>query len=142
MDNTDIKILNCLQENGRATIKEIGAEVNLTSPAVTERIRRMEDNGVIEGYRVQINYMKLGKTIQAFVEVDVEPKKYDAFRKFCEESPAVKSHFHIIGPYNAMLHVVVADSDELASLLAKIQFYGVSQTSVILNTLFSRKDDI
>lgn len=142
MDTTDLKILTYLQKNGRASIKEISGQVNLSSPAVTERIKRLEENGVIEGYHADINYLKMGKTVQAFITVDCDPKKYEAFCKFCESSPLIESHFHIIGPYNAMLHVAVSDSDELANLLSKIQFYGMSQTSVILNTLFYRKQNI
>ncbi len=142
MDNTDLKIISYLQKYGRASIKEISGQVNLSSPAVTERIKRLEEDGVIEGYHADINYLKMGKTIQAFVTVDCDPKKYDAFCKFCEENNLIESHFHIIGPYNAMLHVAASDSDELAGLLSQIQFYGMSQTSVILNTLFYRKQNI
>jgi Lrp/AsnC family leucine-responsive transcriptional regulator len=142
MDNTDLKIISYLQKNGRASIKEISGHVNLSSPAVTERIKRLEEDGVIEGYHADINYLKMGKTIQAFVTVDCDPKKYDAFCRFCEENTLIESHFHIIGPYNAMLHVAASDSDELAALLSQIQFYGMSQTSVILNTLFYRKQTI
>lgn len=141
MDTTDQKIINYLQQDGRATIKEISGEINLSSPAVTERIKRLEESGVIEGYHAEINYLKLGKTIQAFVTVDVDPKKYENFCTFCQKDTLIVSHFHIIGPYNAMLHIAVSDSDELAALLAKIQFYGMSQTSVILNTHFYRKGD-
>lgn len=142
MDNTDLKIISYLQKNGRASIKEISGHVNLSSPAVTERIKRLEEGGVIDGYHADINYLKIGKTVQAFITVDCDPKKYDSFCKFCKESTLIESHFHIIGPYNAMLHVAVSDSDELADLLSKIQFYGISQTSVILNTLFYRKENI
>ncbi|TDP57319.1 Lrp/AsnC family leucine-responsive transcriptional regulator [Aminicella lysinilytica] len=142
MDNTDLKILSYLQKNGRASIKEISGQVNLSSPAVTERIKRLEESGVIDGYHADINYLKMGKTVQAFVTVDCDPKKYDTFCAFCENSPLIESHFHIIGPYNAMLHVAVSDSDELAELLGQIQLFGISQTSVILNTLFYRKENI
>ncbi|MGF6375920.1 Lrp/AsnC family leucine-responsive transcriptional regulator [Clostridiales Family XIII bacterium PM5-7] len=139
MDSTDRKIIRCLQNNGRATIKAISNEVNLSSPAVTERLKRLEESGVIEGYHAQINHLKLGKTIEAFVAVDVEPKKYDAFCTFCNEEPLIIAHFHIIGPNNAMLRVAVSDSNALAALLAKIQFFGVSQTSVILDNYFYQK---
>jgi len=142
MDATDIKILNYLQRDGRASIKEISASVNLSSPAVTERVKRLEEDGVIDGYHADINFLKMGKTIQAFVSVDVDPKKYDTFCKFAEEDPRIQSHYHIIGPYNAMLHVACSDSDDLSELLSLIQFYGMSQTSVILNTPFFRKESL
>ena len=83
MDKTDIKILNLLQHNSRSTLKEIASQVNMTSPAISERIRRMEDSGVIEGYHADINPIKLGKTITAFVSVDVNPKLRDGFVEFC-----------------------------------------------------------
>jgi len=140
MDSTDIKIINYLQRDGRATIKEISADVNLSSPAVTERIKRLEEEGVIEGYHADVNYIKTGNTIQAFVSVNVDPKKYQSFCDFCLKDTRVKSHFHIIGPFNALLHVAVHDSDELAELLSKVNYFGTSETSVILNTLFYRKE--
>ena len=136
MDTTDLKIISHLKNHGRATIKEISAVVNLSSPAVTERMKRLEENGVIKGYRTEIDYAKLGKAIQAFVAVDVEPKKYENFCTFCTDHPQILSHFHIIGPHNAMLHIAVASSEELSQLLSRIQFFGVSQTSVILNRIF------
>ena len=142
MDQTDLKIINILQEDGRCSIKTIGAKVNLSSPAVSERLRRLEEQGIIEGYCANINYLKLNKTIAAFITVDVDPQKYDGFCEFCKKNPLIKEHYHIIGPHNAMLHAVVSDSNELADLLSKIQIFGVSQTSVILNTLFNRKANI
>lgn len=142
MDSTDIKILNYLQQDGRASIKEISATVNLSSPAVTERIKRLEEDGVIEGYHADINFLKMGKTIQAFISVDSDPKKYDAFCKFAEDDSRIQSHYHIIGPYNAMLHVACSDSDDLSNLLSQIQFYGMSQTSIILDTPFFRKENL
>lgn len=139
MDKTDIKILNILQENGRATLKEIGSQVSLTSPAVAERIRRMEEDKVIEGYHIDINPQKLGKTMTAFVAVDVNPKVRKGFLEFVENNKLIQEHYHILGPYNAMLKVAVSDSEELTTLLSSIQVFGVSQTSVILDAMFKRK---
>lgn len=136
MDATDIKIINYLQSNGRATIKEIGQHVNLSSPAVTERIKRLEEQEIIKGYHADVNYTKLGKSIQAVVSVDVDLKKYDKFCEFCHGKESILSMVHIIGPYNALLTVAVEDSDELSQLLAQINIFGVSQTSVILNEVF------
>ncbi len=136
MDTTDRKIIKYLEENGRATIKEIAQNVNLSSPAVTERIKRLEEQEVIKGYHAEINYMKLGKSMQAMVSVDVDLKKFDKFCQFCHEKDSILSLVHIIGPYNALLMVAVEDADELSRLLAQINIFGVSQTSVILNKVF------
>lgn len=139
LDQTDIQIINALQENGRATIKDIGQKVGLTSPAVRERMDRMEEEGVIEGYTVSINYSKLGRCMSAFVFVDVEPEKYDSFCRFCEQEDVIVQHYHIIGIHNSMLKAAVQDSEELEALLCKIKKYGTSQTDVLLSTYFMKK---
>ncbi len=140
MDNTDINIINILQKNGRSTIKEIGEKVGLTSPAVTERIRRLEGAEVITGYAAQIDMSKLGKAISAYVNVDVYPKKYELFCKFCEETEAIIEHHHIIGVHNSLLRVAVENSDQLEVLLGHIKDYGISQTSVLLKSYFKRRE--
>lgn len=140
MDNTDFNIINILQKNGRSTIKEIGEKVGLTSPAVTERIRRLEGAGVITGYAAELDLSKMGKGISAYVNVDVYPKKYDLFCKFCEETDAIIEHHHIIGVHNSLLRVSVENSSQLESLLGRIKDYGISQTSVLLKSYFKHKD--
>lgn len=140
MDNTDLNIINILQKNGRSTIKEIGKKVGLTSPAVTERLRRLESEEVIQGYTTDINLVKLGKDISAYVHVDVYPKKYELFCEFCEETDSIIEHHHIIGIHNSLLRVSVENSDQLENLLSQIKDYGISQTSVLLKSYFKHKD--
>lgn len=140
MDNTDLSIINILQKKGRSTIKDIGSQVGLTSPAVTERIRRLEAAEVIRTYTAEIDLSKLGKNISAYINVDVYPKKYEGFCKFCEETEAIIEHHHIIGVHNSLLRVAVENSDKLESLLGHIKDYGISQTSVILKSYFKHRD--
>ncbi|MBK5253492.1 MAG: Lrp/AsnC family transcriptional regulator [Peptostreptococcaceae bacterium] len=139
MDNTDIKILKILQNNCKATLKDISTEVNLTSPAVMERIRKLKDDNVINGYYTSLNFEKFGMTITALISVDVNQKKYETFCKFCREEELIITHHHIIGPYNAMLQVIARDSSNLSNLLKKLNFFGTTQTSIILDTLFSNE---
>lgn len=140
MDNTDFNILNILQREGRSAIKDIGKQVGLTSPAVTERIRKMEDAEIIKGYTAELDLSKIGRGISAYINVDVYPKKYDLFCEFCRNTSAVIEHHHIIGVHNSLLKVSVKDSKELEELLAQIQIYGTSQTSVLLKTYFKHKE--
>ncbi|MEG1361843.1 MAG: Lrp/AsnC family transcriptional regulator [Lachnospiraceae bacterium] len=140
MDTTDLKILNILQDNARTTLKEIGFQVGLTSPAVSERIHHLEEEGTILGYSAKINTLHLGQNVSAFVEVDVPPRQYDKFLQFCLDHSGIVEHHHIIGPYNSMLKISVHDSVELERLLYQIKTYGNSQTAVILSTYFTRKD--
>ena len=140
MDRTDYQILNILQADSRCTLRHIGDQVGLTPPAVSERIRRMEECGVIRSYRIDIDRTRLDCNITGFISVSLEPEKYAAFCVFCEQSPAVISHHHVIGVFNALLQFAVRDTKELDALLAEIKTYGDSRTSVELKTLFDIKE--
>ena len=140
MDRTDYKILNILQQDCRTTLKSIGDRVGLTAPAVSERTRRMEENGIITGYRVEIERERLNCNMTGFIMVAPEPEKYKDFCIFCEKAPAIISHYHIIGEFNALLRFAVTGTQELDKLLASIKQYGNSQTSIALKTYFDKKD--
>ena len=140
MDRTDYQILNILQKDCRTTLKHIGDQVGLTAPAVSERVRRMEEKGVIRGFRIDVERERLDCSMTGFIFVAVEPEKYNTFCEFCEKSSAIVSHYHVIGVFNALLQFAVRDTKELDVLLAEIKTYGDSRTSVELKTLFDIKE--
>ena len=140
MDRTDYKILNILQADSRTTLKDIGDHVGLTAPAVSERIRKMEEHGVIRGYHIDIDRERLDCNMTGFILVAPEPEKYAAFCEFCAKNPAVISHYHVIGVFNALLRFAVRGTRELDELLSAIKHYGDSQTSVELKTYFETKE--
>lgn len=140
MDRTDYKILNLLQEDCRKTLRVIGEQVGLTPPAVAERIRKLEEEGVIAGYRIRIDRTRLDSGITGYIMVAPEPEKYSAFCAFCEQAPEITEHSHVIGSYNAMLRFAVRDTNALDTLLSRIKTYGDSRTSVELKTYFSAKE--
>lgn len=139
MDNTDYKIINILQDNCKTSTREIGQIVGLTAPAVAERINRLKDAGIIEGFHALIDEQQLGKKITAFIQVNVPPKTYDLFCHFCSDNPAIVEHHHIVGLNNALIRVRVGDAQELEDLLRQIRRYGLSNTSVLLSTFFTQK---
>ena len=140
MDRTDYKILNILQADSRTTLKDIGDHVGLTAPAVSERIRKMEEHGVIRGYHIDIDRERLDCNMTGFILVAPEPEKYAAFCEFCTKNPAIISHYHVIGVFNALLRFAVRGTRELDELLSAIKHYGDSQTSVELKTYFETKE--
>lgn len=79
LDNIDKKILEILQKNARTPIKEIAKEVFLSSPAVSSRIDRLEQAGVLLGYHAAVNPLFLGYHIKAFINLEVEPKQKKSF---------------------------------------------------------------
>lgn len=140
MDHTDYQILNILQRDARTTLKEIGNMVGLTSPAVAERIRKLEDSGVIQNFSVKIDRSRINGRIAGFSLVALDPKVYDAFCLFCRTEPAVICHYHLVGVFNAMIRFAVPDTKSLDSLLQKIKLFGNSRTSIELCTYFDSKD--
>ena len=140
MDRTDYKILNLLQQDCRKTLRTIGEQVGLTPPAVAERIRKLEEEGVIEAYRIRIDRTRLDCGMTGFIMVAPEPDKYAAFCDFCEKSPEITEHCHVVGMYNAVLRFAVHDTNALDQLLSRIKAYGDSRTSVELKTYFSAKE--
>ncbi|PDZ09465.1 AsnC family transcriptional regulator, partial [Bacillus pseudomycoides] len=87
MDHIDQRILHILQENGRISMTELGKMVNLSTPAVKERVKKLEDKNIITAYRAVIDLEKLNKNVTAFVLF--ESKKCQQFRNFCKENPMV-----------------------------------------------------
>lgn len=140
MDRTDYQILNLLQADSRTTLKTIGDKVGLTAPAVSERIRRMEEKGVVKSFSVSVDRTLLDSSLTGFILVAVFPEKYNQFCRFCEETSAIVAHHHLVGKLNALLRFAVKDTRELDVLLAAIKQYGDSQTSVELGAYFERKD--
>ena len=140
MDRTDYKILNILQVDCRTTLKDIGDRVGLTAPAVSERIRKMEEQGIIRGFHIDVDRERLDCSMTGFILVAPEPEKYNSFCEFCQKNPAIISHYHVIGVFNALLRFAVRGTRELDDLLSSIKHYGNSQTSVELKTYFETKE--
>ena len=139
MDRTDYQILNLLQDDSRCTLRRMGDLVGLTPPAVSERIRRMEESGVIRGYHIDVDRTKLDCNITGFISVALEPDKYDKFCDFCASQSAIISHYHVVGEFNALLRFAVRDTQQLDQLLSLIKKFGDSRTSIELKTLFDSR---
>ncbi|TCN20420.1 Lrp/AsnC family transcriptional regulator [Mesobacillus foraminis] len=96
-DSIDRKILDELIENSRLSMSELGRRINLSSPSVTERVRRMESLGIIKKYTMEVDYTKIGLPIQCIIEATVKNGDYNSFRKFIERLPNVEFCYRIAG---------------------------------------------
>lgn len=129
MDVTDHKILELLKENSRAQWRDIGAQVHMTGPAVAARVRKLEDEGVIEAFTVRVNPAKIGRPVTAFVTVYMETPDHHRFQTMVRSNPAVIEFHRTSGGGCYLLKVQVEDNDMLKTLLdAVLKFgnYGVS----------------
>lgn len=139
MDQIDIRILSLLEENGRMPVKEISQRISLTSPAVSERIKRMENSGVIKGYQANINYKDLGIILRAIINVTMKVDKYPSFYELAKKDPAIVECHHVTGSYTMTIFVAVKEVRQLEKLLNKIQKFGDTNTQIILSSPFERK---
>ncbi|WP_152394542.1 Lrp/AsnC family transcriptional regulator [Paenibacillus guangzhouensis] len=137
MDQIDRKILSLMHENARMPISEMSRTISMSQPAVTERIRKLEDQGIITGYRAQLSGAKLGKHTTAFVMFKTDNCK--DFVSFIEASAEVVDLYRISGEYNYLMKVVTENTESLASFLDACSAHGFSTTLIVLATPFEDK---
>ena len=140
MDHIDEKILVILKKNGKASATEISKIVGLSIPAVSERIRKMEHNGIIEGYGAKISRRKTGYNVTAFIMVNLERSgEDDEFRQNVVGFQEVLECHHVVGAFDYLLKVLVKTPDDLEHfLMDKLNenpTVASSQTFMCLSTL-------
>lgn len=135
LDDVSWQILAELQENARISFTELGRRVGLTAPAVAERIRRMEDAGVIAGYRVELNREKIGQGLLAYIRVATDQNTCFHFGSIVErEFPEVLECHRVTGGDSYVVKIAVPSVRELESLLDRLRPYGQTVTSVVLSS--------
>lgn len=139
MDNTDRKILELLQSDGRISMKELGKKVSLTSPAVTERVKKLEESGIIIGYTAIVNPKRLNKYIRAIINVGLKVSNHKSFIKLASEENAIIECHHLTGDDCMQIKVIVENTEELEKLLDKIQAIGSTKTTIILSSPLENK---
>ena len=139
MDATDFKIIDLLQEDGRISMKDLGKIVGLTSPAVSERVKRLEESGVIKGYKAIVNPDKLGRVIKSFINISLPSENYQSFIEYAKRDNRIVECHHITGDDCLLLKVIVKDMYELEQVIDKIKQVGRTKTSVILSTIIEGK---
>ena len=144
MDSIDQLILAELKINGRATAATISQKVNLTVPAVLERMRKLTRAGIIQGYTVKINRQKIGLKLLAYVLVRLEGSaEIPAFRARALHYPCVLECHHMAGAYDYLLKVALADTAALEAFLTDELKAdgGIAQTDTMI-VLASIKEEI
>ncbi len=139
MDITDVKILEILQKDGRISMKELGKRVSLTSPAVSERVKRLEESEVIRGYKAVINPVKLGLNVSVIIHVGLRVSAHKTFLKFVTEHPSIVECHHVTGNDCMTVKAMLANTTELEKLLDEIQAIGSTRTEIILSTPLENK---
>ena len=134
LDAIDEKIIELLQENARISIKDIAAQVFLSSPAVTARIERLEKNGFVLGYHAQVNAEALGYQIKAFIHLDLEPVQKEEFYPFIETIPNVIECNCVTGRYSMLIKVAFDTTENLDHFINRLQEFGATETQIVFST--------
>lgn len=143
MDKIDLNILKCLKENSRQTASTISQTINLSVSAVIERIRKMEQKGMIQRYTVVLDEKQLGNDLTVFISIRLEHPKYgEGFAKAAILHPNISECYYIAGDVDYLLKVVTDSSNNLEVVHQDIkQMPGVSWTKT-LYVLSTVKNDI
>lgn len=135
LDSLNWKILEALQQNARMSFSEIGRKVGLTSPAVAERIKKMEDKGIIKGYKVQVSYNKTGHQLKAIITLKVFMGRLKPFLDKVKDFREVINCYRITGNENIILEVVFYDQAHLEVFIDKLITYGETRTHIVLSNV-------
>ncbi|MBU2445233.1 MAG: Lrp/AsnC family transcriptional regulator [Bacteroidetes bacterium] len=139
IDNIDVQIINLLQENARVKRNTIAEKVGLTIPAVSERLKKLEERGLIKQYAAILDSKTAGYDVLAFIFVFMESSKYyESFAKKAEGEDEILECHSITGEGSHLLKVVTHNTSSLEKILSKIQAWpGVTgtKTNVVLTTL-------
>ena len=139
LDETGWHILEALQENARLSFSELGQRVGLSSPAVAERVRRMEDAGIISGYRAEINTAKIGYPITAIMRMHSQGDRCTRLNAQVREIPEVLECYRVTGEDCHFMKVMVSSVEHLESLIDRLSMYGQVTTSIVLSTPVTRR---
>lgn len=140
MDDLDSKILSALMADGRVTWSDLASRCGVSSPAISDRIRRLEKRGIIQGYRVVVDPVELGYDITAFVVVVLEhPQHRQGFLDYIQATAAIQECHHVAGDGDYLLKVRCQKIGDLERILSE-EIKGLpgilqTKTSIALSTV-------
>jgi Lrp/AsnC family leucine-responsive transcriptional regulator len=134
LDETGRKLLSVLQENARLSFAELGRRIDLSPAATAERLRRLEEAGVIKGYRIEIDREALGLPILAIIRLSCDGAMYRPFLKAVHSLEAVVECHHVAGGDAFILKAVASSVQQLERLVEKLLNFGVPTTSIVFSS--------
>ncbi|AZB42133.1 Lrp/AsnC family transcriptional regulator [Bacillus sp. FJAT-42376] len=138
LDQTDGKIISELKKNGRITMKELGRKVHLTGQAASARVMKLEDEGMIEGYTIQLNEKKTGYAIHAFLNIYTNSFNHQPYLAFLNESMQyVRKNFKISGDGCYLLECRFPGNEELDVFLTGLNKFVNYKLSIVINETHS-----
>ncbi|MFI3168743.1 MAG: Lrp/AsnC family transcriptional regulator [Faecalibacterium sp.] len=140
MDKLDQKILALLAQNARTPVNEIAKQVALTSPAVSARIKKLEQDGIIAGYTLKLHQPAGQSTIDAMISVATPPAERGAMMDILSRRSEVLECYHVTGSHSFMIKVRCHNMVTLEQLILEFQTIGQTNTQIILSTPVIRNE--
>ena len=135
MDKIDRQIINMLQQNARASLKEMSQACYISSPAIAARINKLEKNGVITGYHTDVNMEKVDYHVKAFIQLQLEPNQKKDFYPYVQSIPNVIECNCVTGDYSEVMEVVFPSTADLDDFINTIQSrFGKTSTQIVFST--------
>jgi Lrp/AsnC family leucine-responsive transcriptional regulator len=138
LDALGWKILGELQKDARVSFAELGRRVGLSTPAVAERVRRMEDEGIIRGYRAEIDPDKVGLPVTAFIRMSIVGNVLNKLTERVHSMPEIIECHRGTGEDSFILKVNAVSVEHLKDIIDRLTPYGTTSTSLVLESLIER----
>ncbi|WP_179005483.1 Lrp/AsnC family transcriptional regulator [Winogradskyella forsetii] len=140
IDNLNWKILKCLQQNARMSNAEIGRQVGITSPAVSERKKKMEDAEIIQGYTTFVSPFEAGYQLKALITLRAFMGMLKPFLEKVKTYDEVVNCYRITGNENIVMEVVLKNQKHLESFIDQLISYGETKTQIVLSHVVKYKE--
>lgn len=137
IDDLNWRILVALQHNARASYSGIGRKIGLTPPAVAERVKKMEDMGIIEKYTARVAHSKLGYQLKAIITLKAFMGKLKPFLEKVKKLDEVVNCYRITGNENIIMEVILCDQFHLEKFIDMLIQYGETRTNIVLSDVIS-----
>ncbi|WP_291565329.1 MULTISPECIES: Lrp/AsnC family transcriptional regulator [unclassified Clostridium] len=135
IDEIDIMILSELQKNSRLSIRQLSRLINLSPPSITERIKRLEENGVIEGYTIKINKKNIGFPIDCIIKVTMRNGEYERFKAFIKGYERSEWCYRVAGDSCFLVKLSISSLNEIEEFINLISSYTITSTIIAFSSV-------
>ncbi|NQK45101.1 Lrp/AsnC family transcriptional regulator [Streptococcus suis] len=134
MDSIDSQILELLTQNSRMKVKDMAEQIHMTAPAITSRIQKLEDQGIITGYTTQIDRVKIGYPVHVFITVTMKVQTHTPYLDYVASfSPQIAQHHRIAGSGCYLIEAHFASNQDLSNFLDELEYFASYQVASSVN---------
>ncbi|MDR6997682.1 Lrp/AsnC family transcriptional regulator [Neobacillus niacini] len=135
MDPLDIRLLELLQMDGRITLSELSKKLSLSRPSITERLKRLQEREIIEGFSARVSPKAVGRDVIVFIQVsEMKILSYTDFENSLRNDPDIIECHRLTGSVSYLLKAAVSGMDHLSNLIDRLTPYGNVNTSIVLSS--------